>query len=444
MPNDNNSLKNPSDPTVSNSVHSPMTLDPLQPQAPVSPISNSSSYTDPFSQPQISTPLTFNDPPLNPNISNSNTLEDSSVITPPPPPVIGDGGMQSAPPSGGNDNSFGSVTTSSSAHVPEKYGGKKVIATIFGVLLLVGAVAAGVALVRDTQLFNQNANVGIGNIAIFKFICDRVGDQDVCNGRDTSLGDYKVDFKVHSGDNDQGSVVQTITVTISDNQNGQGNTGNASQGRSVGDPLDSGTYTVCEIPIAYNATGDRVPLDVEPRPTASNGGSSGGTNQVQYGSNCITVDLNSGEAELKYLDKRQVPAATPIPTIPSSPTPTLKPGISVSPTSTVTITSTPLPTLAPDIVAKCLNVKSYDEDGNLLSATDLSNLKVGSKVVFAVAGQANSGTFSKARFSVNGVSIGETTNTNSNGEYYLEYTIPSGVSTFMVKGEVNHSTLGWI
>ncbi len=449
MTDDTNTFKDPQDlttPVITSDLGSPepTTVDPLN-QAPT--ISASSTATgvsdDPFSQASVTTPPTFTDPPLSPAPQSLNMpMEDSTVINPPQPPIIGDSGVQPPPSSSGSGDSFGAVTTSTTAHVPEKYGGKKVIATIFGVLLLVGAVAAGVALVRRTQLFNQNANVGIGNIAVFKFICDKVGDQDVCNGRDISLGDYKVDFKVHSGDNDQGPVVQTITVTISDNQNGQGNTGNASQGRSVGDPLDGGTYTVCEIPIAYNATGDRVPLEVEPRPEASNGGSSGGTNQKQYGSNCISVDLNSGEAELKYLDKRQTQAASPTPSLTSAPTPTLRPGVSISPS--LTPTAKPTPTLEPDIVAKCLNVKTYDKNGNLLTATDLNNLKAGNKVTFAVAGQSNSGTFSKARFSINGTTIGETTTQNTSGEYYLEYTIPTGVSTFTVKGEVNHSTLGWI
>src|SRR5947207_506094 len=47
-----------------------------------------------------------------------------------------------------------------------------------------------------------------GQIAIFKFMCDRVGRQDTCNGRDTSLSDYKVDFQVHQGEGTGGPVVQ--------------------------------------------------------------------------------------------------------------------------------------------------------------------------------------------------------------------------------------------
>jgi hypothetical protein len=80
-------------------------------------------------------------------------------------------------------------------------------------------------------------------VAIFKTMCDRIGQQDTCNGRDTSLSDYFVDFTVYQGVGTNGSIVQTITVKLSDNANGQGNTGNGSQGRSVGAALPSGTYT---------------------------------------------------------------------------------------------------------------------------------------------------------------------------------------------------------
>lgn len=46
------------------------------------------------------------------------------------------------------------------SHVPQKYGGKKVIATIFGVLLLIVGVGAGVYLVQQQQEFRERAQVG--------------------------------------------------------------------------------------------------------------------------------------------------------------------------------------------------------------------------------------------------------------------------------------------
>ncbi|MDA8219727.1 MAG: hypothetical protein M0Z94_19180 [Dehalococcoidales bacterium] len=179
-----------------------------------------------------------------------------------------------------------------------------------------------------------------GNIAVFKFICDQIGQQDTCNGRDTSLDDYMVDFEVHQGSTAGGEVVQTITVTLNENAQGQGNTGNGSQGRAEGGALDVGTYTVCEIPFAYKGQ-ERVPLFVEPRPDAGAGGSSGGTNQEQVGSDCIKVQLTPGTAELKFLDQRQ---ATPTPTATETPTCTPTPGGETpTPVCTETPTSTPTP-----------------------------------------------------------------------------------------------------
>ncbi len=144
-----------------------------------------------------------------------------------------------------------------------------------------------------------------GKIAIFKFMCIDIGQQDTCNGRDTSLDGYSIDFLVHPGDDNSQAPVETITVTLSENHLGEGNTGNGSQGRSEGGLLPVGTYTVCEIPIAYKEGKDDVPLSVTPRPEASNGGSTGGTNQTQYGTDCITVEMTPGTAELKFLDQQE-------------------------------------------------------------------------------------------------------------------------------------------
>lgn len=145
-----------------------------------------------------------------------------------------------------------------------------------------------------------------GTIAVFKTMCDSIGKQDVCNGRDTSLDGYSIDYTVQAGDA-QGPVVQTITVTLGENAGGGGNTGGGSQGRAEGDPLPVGTYLVCEAPhpdpFAYKAGEANVPLDALPRPEPGNGGSSGGP-QVEE-DNCILVTITTGKSELKFLDQRR-------------------------------------------------------------------------------------------------------------------------------------------
>ncbi len=145
---------------------------------------------------------------------------------------------------------------------------------------------------------------GTGNIAIFKTMCDSIGKQDTCNGRDTSLEGYSVDFTVQD---DEDQVVQTITVTLGDNAGGGGNTGGGSQGRAEGAALPVGTYLVCEAPhpnpFAYKEGEDNVPLDATPRPEPGNGGSSGGAQLEQ--DNCILVTITTGTSELKFLDQRR-------------------------------------------------------------------------------------------------------------------------------------------
>ncbi len=152
-----------------------------------------------------------------------------------------------------------------------------------------------------------SAQASSGSIAVFKTLCDRIGQQDTCNGRDTSLTGYSIDFQVFAGLNSTTlPVLQTITVTLNENANGQGNVGNGSQGRTAGSPLPVGPYTVCEVPFAFMGAVS-VPLDAEPRPTASQGGSTGGSTQTQFGDNCISVSLTPGTAELKFLDLRVTP-----------------------------------------------------------------------------------------------------------------------------------------
>lgn len=143
-----------------------------------------------------------------------------------------------------------------------------------------------------------------GTIAIFKTMCDSFGQQDTCNGRDTSLDGYHIDYTVTDTETDQ--LVQTVVVTLGENAGGGGNTGDGSQGRAQSEPLDVGEYRVCEAPenapIAYLEGEDDVPLDALPRPEPGNGGSSGG-GQTQDG-DCIVVTITAGTSELKFLNQQ--------------------------------------------------------------------------------------------------------------------------------------------
>ena len=76
----------------------------------------------------------------------------------------------------------------------------------------------------------------------------------------------------------------------------------------------------------------------------------------------------------------------------------------------------------------------------------LSQLKVGNKVNFCVRGSATSGTFDKAKFTINGVAQAETTGKRpgvTSNEFCQLYTIPSGVTAFNVNAQIHHPTLNW-
>lgn len=98
-----------------------------------------------------------------------------------------------------------------------------------------------------------------------------------------------------------------------------------------------------------------------------------------------------------------------------------------------------------DPVVSCLNVKAYDTSWNVLTLDELNKLKTGDKVRFTVAGTATSGTFSKAKFTINTAVQPETTTKKpSTEEFYIEYTIPINVEDFSINAQIYHSTNGWI
>ena len=96
----------------------------------------------------------------------------------------------------------------------------------------------------------------------------------------------------------------------------------------------------------------------------------------------------------------------------------------------------------PTTAGECYNVKAFDTEWN--SITTLSSLVAGDVVRFTVSGNTNSGSFSKARFTINGTLRSEVSAKRpGTEEFYDEYTIPEGVTTFTINAEIYHSSLGW-
>lgn len=64
--------------------------------------------------------------------------------------------------------------------------------------------------------------------------------------------------------------------------------------------------------------------------------------------------------------------------------------------------------------------------------TDPSTLQAGDKIVLAASGDKTT----KAHFRVNGGTWTESSTKNANGEYVLDFTIPTAVTNFTIEAEI--------
>lgn len=131
---------------------------------------------------------------------------------------------------------------------------------------------------------------------------------------------------------------------------------------------------------------------------------------------------------------------TPLPTVDPLPEPTSPGSKSTSqPSATMPPTSQQNPTVT------CSGVKAYNTSWVELSAAQLSGLRAGNTVNYCVGGTASSGSFDMAKFTINNVAQAETTEQRpTTSDYCQSYVIPAGVTTFTVKAQIHHVTLGWI
>lgn len=101
-------------------------------------------------------------------------------------------------------------------------------------------------------------------------------------------------------------------------------------------------------------------------------------------------------------------------------------------------------TQKPTTEAICKNIIIYDTEWNQLSTSELSEMKSGDKVIFAVSGSTNQGNIDMAKFTVNKKEHEPTTTIrNETGEFYEEFVIPDGDGRFVVNAQLHHSELGW-
>ena len=255
-----------------------------------------------------------------------------------------------------------------------KKGNSKAIATVLGILLLIGAVGAGVFLASQ----QQELRIGAWDCQKYIFSVNQAGLVTVQNG--STRNEPIQQAKVYINSN----LVATLDVPALD----------------AGDATNLGTVSVpANGSFSWQVVGtkdceDQGRFDPQPTPTPTT-----------------------------------IPTPTPTPTGIPSPTPIPSP------------TSTPTP---PPIGAACHDVVAYDSNWQVLSMSDLAVLAVGDTVRFAVGGTTTGGTFDKARFTINGTLRPEVTAQKpGSNEYFDEYTIPAGTTSFSVNAQIHHSSLGW-
>lgn len=317
-------------------------------------------------------------PPVNQTSNISDTQVVGSVLSP---------ASATDKPTGISDD----TVITASPHVPKKYGGGKVIATIFGIMLIAGAVVAGVKLVQQRQLLEQEASSG-----------------SECQHADDCV---LLDNAGNSGSFDAPGTIRYVDITDQD------------ETRFNPGQVDDGCYRV-------NISGNHVSWE-------------------KYGPGPTCKDVSN--VQIWHEDDDDTPTSTPTltptPQSSSTPTPTKPPGVTSTPTpiATTTVTSTLTPTLPPQVSAQCSAVTAYDTNWNVLNAQTLSQLDPGKTIYLTVSGTSTSGSFDRARFTVNGVLRPETTNTKPGASniFYDSYTIPAGATTFTVSAQVHHTSLGW-
>lgn len=115
------------------------------------------------------------------------------------------------------------------------------------------------------------------------------------------------------------------------------------------------------------------------------------------------------------------------------------------------------------IEGQCSDVKAYTVSGEptsptsrwtLMSTSSLGNLKAGDTVYFAVSGGATNDStgegYDRAKFVINNAPSEVTTERPRESgrvplakEFYIRYVIPANATSFTIKAQIHHPTLGW-
>lgn len=378
-----------------------------------------------------------NPPPTFPDIADippipavSDTLSSPPSLPESPKPLVQEI-PEMAPPAPVIDN----------APPPKNKG--KIIATILGIFLLVGAVAAGVTLVKQNQEIREKAATTFG--------CNQSNENSLCDN-DTSRtwqgwcalyycpnGTYDVNASKCDGGPGYSIESGPCSDLIS---KANGLSVKCWQIDAISGDAISGPGSYCNVQgcnghsienqgCVYVPPTTNPPTTSTPTPTPTGGGGRRSPSPTP-----------TQPPECPVIKPAQCPDGSwPLPSTnpvtgcnePQCPKPTPTPTPTKPPHS-----PTPTPT-AP----MCLAVQAYDTSWNSLSGIQLSQLKAGDKVRFAIAGSPATD-IDKAKFTINGITTAEITQKGTGAhanEYYYDYTIPAGVTSFTITAKLHSISL---
>lgn len=356
-----------------------------------------------------------------PLIGGDNTIPANNDLPPVPDFMTQDGGSNKTSPDNQDDNNDkqDSKSSTNSYDLPptitspkKKFGGGRVIATILGILLLVGGLGAGVYITQQQQLFQQKA----------------VDTTTTCS-------------EVPSFDNTKVRVLEkTSSITTKEID--------MSDSKMTGSPKFLSTAANEDYYITrsdengnYSATGKYITISMKRSTTYADDRSGLNLDAVilidkttgkEYPATQVIKKVRGTSLTSGYNDTAEnaLGPADGATTHMGDPTSSITLGFACS-----TTTSAP----------SCSAIKIYDTSWNLLSSSDLKNLSAGTVVRFAVSGAPSSGnTITKAKFTVNGTEMSEISQVKSGTtEFYDEYTIPDDTTEFNIDAKLYDSVYGW-
>ncbi len=360
----------------------------------------------------------------------------TTTQAPPIMPVVDEGGGFGPPPTPTNPTSASNVVS------PRRTGPKgKIIATILGLVLLVGGVGAGVLLVQQQQELREKADIcynaavpgqcpagfvpggPLNGAGQYTWCCPAPQATEPPATTAPTAPPGPAGPVCGNGVCESGESYSNCQADCSASSGGCTVTGGGLLGACITVGQDCATNNQLPTAVTYQGggfdtaaeAGDCVVNDNTPGVSVISSGTAGPgtycphtTNTVEkYGcGSCMQMDIG-GHGATSWSG----PCATT-----TGPTPT-------PPTGTT----------------QCLNIKAYDTDWNQI--VDLNSLAQGDTVRFAAAGSAASGNFDRARFTINGVLRPEVTGSvpsTTPPEFYDEYVIPAGVTSFTVGAEIHH------